>query len=135
MSEQAILTHYSLYVVAEILALLNINLEHVIDTGVALTMDVIAEKADQLVLMCKKAAKLEGRRKLRSSRSKDTVGTAIAYMRSEFGHVGLQIKKMRKRKTCHQGYVIKADQLEDVKRLTIQNVGLLHSRNREYRSR
>ena len=107
MSEQAILTHYSLYVVAEILALLNINLEHVIDTGVALTMDVIAEKADQLVLMCKKAAKLEGRRKLRSSRSKDTVGTAIAYMRSDFGHVGLQIKKMRKRKTCHQGYVIK----------------------------
>ena len=53
MSEQAILTNYSVYVVAEILALLNIKLKHVIDTGVALTDDMIAEKADQLVLMCK----------------------------------------------------------------------------------
>ena len=71
MSEQAILTNYSVYVVAEILALLNIKLEHVIATGVALTDDMIAEKADQLVLMCKKAAQLEGRRKVRSVEEKD----------------------------------------------------------------
>ena len=130
MSEQAILTNYSVYVVAEILALLNIKLKHVIDTGVALTDDMIAEKADQLVLMCKKAAQLEGRRKVRSS--KDTVGIAVAYMRSEFGNVGIRIEKMRKRKIyCQRMYVIKADQMEDVKRLTIENVGLLHSRNIE----
>ena len=131
MSEQAILTNYSVYVVAEILALLNIKLEHVIKSGVAFTMDVIAKKADQLVLMCKKAAKLDGR-KLIKSRSKDMVGTAIAYMRSEFGHVGLRIEKMRKRKRfCERMYIVKADELEDVKRLAIGNVELLLSRKRE----
>ena len=134
MSEQAILTNYSVYVVAEILALLNIKLKHVIDTGVALTDDMIAEKADQLVLMCKKAAQLEGRRKVRSS--KDTVGIAVAYMRSEFGNVGMRIEKMRKRKRdCQRMYLIKAYQLEDVHRLTIDNIGLLRSRNIQMPSR
>ena len=99
MSEQAILTNYSVYVVAEILALLNIKLEHVIATGVALTDDMIAEKADQLVLMCKKAAQLEGH-------SKDTVDIAVTYMRSQ----------------------IKEDQMEDVKRLTIENAVRIKAR-------
>ena len=104
MSEQAILTNYSVYVVAEILALLNIKLKHVIDTGVALTDDMIAEKADQLVLMCKKAAQLEGHGKVRSS--KDTVDIAVTYMRSQ----------------------IKEDQMEDVKRLTIENAVRIKAR-------
>ena len=64
-----ILSNYSVYVVAEILALMNIKLKHVIDNGVAFPVDMIAEKADQLVLMCKKAAQLDGRKKLRLSRS------------------------------------------------------------------
>ena len=57
-----ILSNYSVYVVAEILALMNIKLKHVIDNGVAFPVDMIAEKADQLVLMCKKAAQLDGRK-------------------------------------------------------------------------
>ena len=46
-----ILSNYSVYVVAEILALMNIKLKHVIDNGVAFPVDMIAEKADQLVLI------------------------------------------------------------------------------------
>ena len=131
-----ILSNYSVYVVAEILALMNIKLKHVIDNGVAFPVDMIAEKADQLVLMCKKAAQLDGRKKLRLSRSKDMVGVTIAYMRSEFGNVGLRIEKMRKRKRdCARMYLIKAYKLEDVHRLTIDNIGLLRSRNIEMPSR
>ena len=117
MSDQAILNNYSV---------------------VAFNVDMISEKADQLVLMCKKAAQLDGRRKkLRIARSKDMVGITIAYMRIEFGNVGLRIEKMRKRKRdCQRMYLIKAHQLEDVSRLTIDNIGgLLRSRHIEMPSR
>ena len=112
MPEQARLTHYSVYVVGRILTMLNIKLEHVIDTGATFTIADIAEKADQLIIMCEKAAQLDGRGKVRSILHEDDKAyAAVVFIRSEFRQVGLHIDKMRKRNldSANERYNIKLD--------------------------
>ena len=112
MPEQARLTHYSVYVVGRILTMLNIKLEHVIDTGATFTIADIAEKADQLIIMCEKAAQLDGRGKVRSILHEDDKAyAAVVFIRSEFRQVGLRIDKTRKRNldSANERYNIKLD--------------------------
>ena len=106
------LTQYSVYVVGRILSMLNIKIEHVIDTGATFTIDEIAEKADQLILMCETASRLDGRDKVRSTVDEDDKTHAVVvFIRSEFRQVGLRIDKIRKRKRdgANKRYSIKLD--------------------------
>ena len=94
------------------MTMLNIKLEHVIDTGATFTIAEIAEKADQLIIMCEKAAQLDGRGKVRSILHEDDKAyAAVVFIRSEFRQVGLHIDKMRKRTldSANERYNIKLD--------------------------